>query len=89
MSEFKIGEICIIQNAQGEGAKFNGDECEIVGELKKRNVRGSIGVGYAIITTDGDRRFAFPHHLRRKQPSADLSAWAKSKVRDLTKQVTA
>jgi hypothetical protein len=85
MSEqFKVGEICIVQNATHNSEKYNGTECVVVSGWELRVA--SIGKEYLMCLVrlcDGKELYACDFHLRRKPPKQGLTEWANAKVKQL------
>lgn len=93
MSEqFKVGEVCIGQNFTLDLDR-NKMECEVLESAEYSIGIDSIGglhfgPAYFVRWADGQESSVAPCKLRRKPPKQDLTEWAASKVRDLTKPVT-
>jgi hypothetical protein len=85
--QFKVGDICIVQNVRGPYANLNETECTVVEIRNPPHIFCGIEFPYAVHCEDGIQRWAEPHQLRKKPPKQSTDEWAESKVRELTKPV--
>ena len=71
MNDFKIGDICIMQDCAPENL---GEECEIIGALKARLSPHDDQMKYTYMVKIGDKKYlAYPHQLREPVTVDDIA----------------
>lgn len=88
MSQFKVDEMVILQNAELFPELNGQDGCVLkIGIPAHSAITGKRYLAYRVKVVGGAEVLAAPHQLRKKRPPQSTDEWAADMVRKVTKPV--